>query len=334
MAGELILLTGSTGHIGYHVLIEALSKGYQVRAAVRSEAKFDTIKAAEPTQPYLSQLTHAVVPDIEKSGAFDEAVKDVDYIIHIASPIPRPSDDPEATIIQPAINGTLSVLHSALTQTSIKKVVITASVISVMPDAPTGPFTTDTMPSEPKGPYGNDLSANYAVSKKLAYLRTCDFIATKSPTFSIVNVMPSFLIGPIGLAKSKEDVMDGSNAMIFDPLFGKQNPSGTPSFVAHTADVSFVHVASLDPKIQGHQNLGVSNPLTEDVRWDNAMDIVKKYFPEAVESGLFPLGGSCPSIPIPYDASATERLFGIKFKSFEDMVKDTVGQYVELAKLE
>ena len=40
-----------------------------------------------------SQLSFIVVPDITVPGAFDDAVKGVSYIVHIASPIP--SHEPE-----------------------------------------------------------------------------------------------------------------------------------------------------------------------------------------------------------------------------------------------
>ncbi len=93
MTGELILATGTSGHVGYRTLIEALSKGYKVRAAVRSESKIAEIKAAKSTQPYLEQLTFVIVPNIEKDGAFDEAVKGADYIVHIASPLAQPSGE-------------------------------------------------------------------------------------------------------------------------------------------------------------------------------------------------------------------------------------------------
>lgn len=96
--------------------------------------------------------------------------------------------------------------------------------------------------------------------------------------------------------------------------------------------MAYIHVAVLSDKVTGHQNFGVSNRLTEQTKVDDEIAIVKKHFPKEVESGVFPLGGTTPSVLTPFDASKTEDFFGMKFKSFEEMVKDTVDQYVGLAK--
>ncbi|EXJ88190.1 hypothetical protein A1O1_05120 [Capronia coronata CBS 617.96] len=328
MAGKLILMTGSTGHVGYRTLIEALSKGYKVRAAVRSEAKIAELKAAKPSQPYLDQLSFVIVSDMEKDGVFDEAVKDVDFIVHIASPLPGPSDDHEAAIIQPAIRATLSILHSALKQPSVKRVVITSSVAAVLPpDA--REFTVDNVEPEPQGPYGNPFEA-YMASKKLAYHRTLDFIANEKPIFNIVHIMPSFVVGKNALASSPKDALSGSNAIVMTPVMGQHNPVGMMAAVCHVDDVAFVHIASLEPGIQGNRNFGVNYRGDKPVVWDDAIEIVKKHFPKEVEKGVFPLGGSMKSLPAGFDASQTEEVFGIKFKDFEEQIVSIAGHYAEV----
>ncbi|KAK6366217.1 hypothetical protein LTS17_010723 [Exophiala oligosperma] len=321
MPGGLILLTGGTGHVGYSTLIEALSKGYNVRAAVRSEAKAAEIRASKSTKPYL-------VPNIEENGAFDEAVRGVDYIVHIASPLGKSGLDFDTGIVQPAIRGTLSILHSALQESSIKKVVITSSVVAVLPSEQK-PFTEDNIEPDPQGPYPDTFTA-YIASKKLAYNRTRDFIAHEKPSFDIINVMPTFVIGKNELATTRQAVDNGSNALALAPLLGKQNPTGTPFITCHVDDVAFVHIASLSPEIKGNQNFGVNSIEKTPVQWDDAIDIVKKHFPEAVERGVFPLGGSAKSFPLPFDASKTEKTFGINFKRFEDQIVNLAGYYTAL----
>jgi nucleoside-diphosphate-sugar epimerase len=328
MAGELILLTGGTGHLGFRTLVEALSQGYRVRAAVRSDAKIAEVKAAKSIQPHLDRLSFTLVPNIEKDGAFDEAVKDVDLIIHLASPLAVPSEDDEANIIRPAIRGTLSILYSALKQPTIKRVVITSSVAAVSPAEPK-PFTADNVEPDPVGPYDNAFVA-YTASKKLAYNRTRDFIAKENPHFSVSNVMPTFVIGKNELATTPETVNAGSNGIAMMPLLGIHSPSPMPSFVCHVDDVAFVHVAALKPEVKGNRNFGVNYLGDSPVQWDEAIDIVKKHFPKEVEKGVFPLGGSVPSLPTHFDASKTEQTFGIKFKNYEEAVVNLAGHYAEV----
>lgn len=336
MAGGLILLTGGSGHIGYRTLIEALSKGYKVRAAVRSESKIAQIKAAKSTQPYLDQLSFTIVPDIAKDGAFDEAVQGVDYIVHLASPLAVPSNDHEANIIQPAIRGTLSILYSALKESKVQRVVITSSVAAVGPSSSAGgngpvqPYTADSIQPDPQGPYPNAFAA-YGSSKILAYNRTREFIAKEKPSFTVINIMPTFVIGKNELATTTEAAREGSNRMAMGPLLGSNQGYGPPAAACHIDDVAFVHIAALNPKIEGNQNFGVNYNGAEGIVWDDALDIVKRHFPEAVEKGIFPLGGSQPSVPPPFDASRTEEVFNFKHRNFEEMIVSLAGHYAALS---
>ena len=93
-APKLVLVTGATGFIGFRTLIETLKAGYHVRAAVRDEAGVQKVKAAASTKPYLPQLDFVLVPDILKKDAYFEAVKGVDYVIHLASPTTKVETTP------------------------------------------------------------------------------------------------------------------------------------------------------------------------------------------------------------------------------------------------
>ena len=333
MSGSLVLFTGATGHVGYATLVEALSKGYNIRAAVRSESKAALIKSAKSTQPYLSQLSFVIVPDIEQDGAFDEAVKGVDYIMHVASPLAKPSEDPENDIIRPAIRGTLSVLNSALKEPKIKRVVITASVASISPENKQNPFTADNVEEDPSGPYPSSFVA-YSASKKLAYNRTRDFIAQQAPHFTIINIMPVFVIGKNELATSTKDIDAGSNALALSTLLGRDVPSFMPGSVCHVDDVAFVHVAALDPKIKGNQNFGVNLNVRGTHHWDAAINIIKKHFPNAFEEGIFPFGGRGECQAYAYDTTATEETFNFKHKTYEAMVVSLAGHYIDIARKE
>ena len=338
MSSKLILLTGGTGHVGYATLIEALSKGYSVRAAVRSESKADLIKAAKSTEPYLSQLSFVIVPDIEVDGAFDEGVKGVDYIIHIASPLAKPSEDLEKSIINPAIRGTLSILHSALKEPKIRRAVITASVVSISPANPidaANPYTADNIEQDPTGPYPEPFTA-YSASKKLAYNRTRNFIAERAPHFDVQHVMPTFIIGKNELATTTKEIDAGTNALALSTLLGRDVSSAMPGSVAHVSDVAFVHVAALDEKVKGNQNFGVNylDDLSKPFQWDSAIDIVKKHFPGVIEEGIFPFGGTGASQPFAFDTRATEKTLGFKHKDYEAMVVSVAEWYIKAARNE
>lgn len=126
-------------------MVRLVKAGYNVRTAVRNLAGFEKIKALKSTAPYQSQLEHIIVPDITVPGAYDEAVKGVKFILHIASPFASSdlfTSDYEASYIQPAVRGTVGMLDSAVKAEGVERIVITASVLSIASFAVTG---TDTV---------------------------------------------------------------------------------------------------------------------------------------------------------------------------------------------
>lgn len=72
-------------------------------------------------------MSGVVVPVIEAAGAYDEAVKNVDGIIHVASPVTFDWQDP-SEVIEPAVKGTTGILESAAKfGDKVRRIVITSS---------------------------------------------------------------------------------------------------------------------------------------------------------------------------------------------------------------
>ena len=158
MSGKFILLTGATGHVGFASLVVALSNGYRVRAAIRRESSIPQIKTPKSIQPYLPQLEFIIVPDITVDGAYDEAVKGVDAIVHIASPLVSDAgEDFQAGLVTPAVKGTLSILNSAIKSPSVKRIVITSSVVAIVGPEVFGPGFDRIIPAEDEPPRPTDV---------------------------------------------------------------------------------------------------------------------------------------------------------------------------------
>jgi hypothetical protein len=69
---------------------------------------------------------------MEVEGAYDDVVKDVDIVVHMASPLAGTGgSDNEASYLIPAREGILSMLRSAKKSPSVKRVVITSSSAAV-----------------------------------------------------------------------------------------------------------------------------------------------------------------------------------------------------------
>ena len=338
VASKLVLLTGATGFIGFRTLIETLKAGYRVRAAVRNESGIDRIKAAESTYPYLGQLEFVLVPDILKEDAYYEAVKGVEFVIHLSSPTTNlktiPSEDGyDEALIQPAVRGTINMIKAVSKYSpTTKRVVITASIVSIIewPEMymETGNvFNEQSRTRSISGPF-SDLFAAYGAGKVAALNATEEFVRTQKPHFDINHIGPGFVIGKNELAGTRAEVLAGTNRAALAPVLGiAYGP--TPSTSVFVDDVAKLHVLALDPKIPGGQFfLAVSE--RSNTRWEDSFDIVKKHFPTAVASAVFPLTGTNPTKRLIFDTEYTKRTLGIEFASYEEQVKSVAGHYLEL----
>lgn len=210
---------------------------------------------------------------------------------------------------------------------------ITASLASIIPDftITTGDPATIYSPTSrvrplPTAPWGN-LASAYRAAKTLALAATDRIIEEKKPHFTVVNVMPGYVIGRNELITDADALVSGSNALVLSIVKGFQAPDERPGSVTDLRDVVQIQVASLDEKIV----VGNRSFLLDigHVELDDANDIARKAFPEAVKSGMLPLGGSIKVVWRNIDVSETLEVFG-PLHSYEDMVNRVVGQYLDL----
>lgn len=177
----------------------------------------------------------------------------------------------------------------------------------------------------PKAPYGN-LASAYFSSKTLALDATERFLEEKKPHFSIVSIMPGFVVGRSELVTVAEDLLRSTNKVVLGPVLG-QTSYPRPCEVADVLDVSRIHVESLnEEKVVGNKSFLVHSGK---LAFDDALDIAAKHFPDAVKSGVLPLGGSQPSIFQKIDTSDTVNTFG-PMHTYEEAAVETIGQYLEL----
>lgn len=339
MTGQLVLITGANGHIGFRVVVFALQAGYHVRAAVRSQEKADRILAA-PSIKELNpgkRLSFTFVPDLLQPGAYEEAVEGVDYIIHLASPITNgiSEDKYDTDLIKPAIAGTLGILEAAQKSSTIKRIVITSSVVAMVPwydffEAETGKvFDEQSRTSNPTGPYKSEFEA-YASSKVQAFNATFKFLEETKPRFDVVHVAPSFVIGKDELVTDAADATRGTNGAALAQILGLKQSWTTPSASVHIDDVALAHIKGLEPHIPSNYSLVTQSGGRKGTNWADAIDIVNRNFPKAVAAGILPNDGFAPTKHTIIDASETAKLLDIEFKTFEEQVISVVKHYLHL----
>src|SRR4051812_35713356 len=109
---QTILVTGASGFVATHVVKTFLDAGYNVRATIRDGKKAQQMGSRFQSGVESGALTFSIVPDIGTEGAFDEAVRGVDGVIHTASPFVLNVEDIKRDLLDPAVNGTLNILRS------------------------------------------------------------------------------------------------------------------------------------------------------------------------------------------------------------------------------
>src|SRR6266851_531562 len=98
-----ILVTGGSGFIGAHCILQLLDSGHQVRTTVRSLKREGDVRAmlkeggAEP-----GDRLSFFEADLEKDVGWPEAVDGCEYVLHVASPFPPNIPKNEDELIVPA----------------------------------------------------------------------------------------------------------------------------------------------------------------------------------------------------------------------------------------
>lgn len=95
--GSLVLVTGVSGFIASHTANQFLEAGYRVRGTVRSLNKADWLYKLFDEKYGKGKFEAVEVPDMMADNAFDDAIKGVDGVCHMAS-VMTFSDKPDEVI--------------------------------------------------------------------------------------------------------------------------------------------------------------------------------------------------------------------------------------------
>ncbi|KAJ5698938.1 NAD(P)-binding protein [Penicillium macrosclerotiorum] len=326
MSKPLVFITGATGFIGSQVVASTLKAGYRVRLSIRKPEQEATIRNRYPE--HSNDIEISVIPDLSDRQVFGQALKDVNYIFHLASPMPGQGVDVRRDYVDPAINMTTALLYAALDAKEVKKVIITSSLLSLAPvdailsrNGNVKENTNEIIPvdlsaSFPEGFTGEAL--RYAASKILAHQATRDFLKENSPHYSVATFHPTFVLGDSLIQEKPEDI-DGMNGLFWISLMSDQ-PKIANSWV-HVRDVADAHVKALETESAS----GTEFILARPVSWNNVALFVQKTYP-ALESKLQP--------PIEgewvVETTAADNILKMNWRSEETIVRDVVDQQLSL----
>ncbi|XVE72294.1 hypothetical protein DITRI_Ditri11bG0027800 [Diplodiscus trichospermus] len=259
-AEKVVCVTGASGFIASWIVKLLLQRGYTVKATVRDP------NDAKKTQHLISldgakERLQLFKAELEDEGCFDSRVDGCQGVFHVASPVAFSAADPQAEIIGPAVKGTLNVLKSCAKVASIKRVVMTSSLASVVLNGK--PLTPDVVVDETW--FSDPLLCEegkrwYQLSKTLAEEAACRF--AKDNGIDLVTINPGIVIGPL-----LQPALNGSSGEILN-LTKEEHSVPIPSFTSvDVRDVAFAHIQAFeDPSACGRYCLVERNVPHSEVK--------------------------------------------------------------------
>ncbi|OQO01317.1 hypothetical protein B0A48_12872 [Cryoendolithus antarcticus] len=329
-----VLLTGGSGFIAAHVLDILLERGHSVVTTVRSQEKANKIKDAHPKYGK-DKLDFAIVEDIAQEHAFDKAVVSdppFEIVIHTASPFHFNVKDVQKELLDPAIIGTTGVLKSiAKSAPSVKRVVITSSFASII-NPFEGDWPSHTYSEKDWNPINAEQAvenpaAGYRASKTFAEKAAWDFVEKEKPNFSLATMCPPLVLGPIVHYLNSLDGLNTSNQRIRDIMQGKAKeeiaPTGTYIWV-DVRDLALCHVLAGEKEEAANKRFFITAGYFSN---KEIAQIVGKNYPQ-YEDGLptekTPGGGYPEGGIYKWDNSRVKEVLGVKFRTLEESIVDTV----------
>jgi nucleoside-diphosphate-sugar epimerase len=254
MTQQRVLVTGGSGFIAGHCILQLLERGYLVRTTVRSLGREPEVRSVLSDAGMVNgEALSFVAADLMSDDGWVEAVADCDYVLHVASPVHIEKVQNDDDVIVPARNGTLRVLRAAR-DAGVSRVVLTSAFHAVGFGHPHDDhvFTEDDW-SVLDGP-GVDA---YGKSKILAERAAWEFISSQGGTTELVTILPVAVMGPV-MGKD----ISGSNHIIQRSLDGAM--PGYPHVwvpIVDVRDVAKAHVLAMTtPDAAGQRFLVSGGP--------------------------------------------------------------------------
>lgn len=279
------------------------------------------------------------------------AVRDVDAVIHAATPVLFSDGEPEE-MIRPARDGTINLLNSILScGTPVQRVILTSSVASIFRislEQNEGQIE----PRQPRKLTEDDwneeslalcdmLGVNappldkYMAGKIIAEKAARDFIKVHKDqiTWDVVSLHPSWVFGPAVRPCTDPAHMNLSSKLWFDAVFTDtkaEHLGNSSGGWVDVRDVALAHVRALQRMEAGGERIILS--ADEPFIWNDFNQIANKLKP-TLPALLHPIAPPRPDILsqyfYEYSNDKARDILGIKFRTKEETVRDTFEEWAK-----
>ncbi|KAF4544811.1 Aldehyde reductase [Lasiodiplodia theobromae] len=285
--GATVLVTGVNGFVGSHVADQLLDYGYRVRGSVRDVQKAAWLAELFEQKYGSGRFELFPVKDMVLEGAFDEAVKGVSGVAHVAAVMTMDAD--VETVMNTTVTGTLNALKSAAKEPSVKRVVLTSSSVvvrdmgSYVPERPVAvneyndgalELVRDMPVSWTDRQKGHVV---YTASKVLSEKKAWEWMKEHKPHFGLNTVIPPMILGR-SLSVEKQG-HPGSSGLPVSVFLGKLAGLEFMSqfYFVNVQDVGLLHVAGLvHPDVDGERMFAYAGTYT----FNDWLGLFRKFAPD------------------------------------------------------
>ena len=246
-----VLVTGGSGYVASWIIKKLLEEGLDVNATVRDPSNSKKVGHLTALAKASAGKLKLFKSDLLDSGSFDEPMRDCELVIHTASPFFITGiKNPEEELIRPAKEGTRNILESAKRNPTVKRVVLTSSVVAIHGDnadialAPGGIFTekewniTSSAQHQP-----------YAYSKTIAE-KEAWAISKEQDQWDLLTINPGWILGPS--VSKRKDSMSISTMIQFGDGSYKMGVPELRNGIVDVRDVATSHIkAGYTPEASG-----------------------------------------------------------------------------------
>ncbi|MGY3451253.1 SDR family oxidoreductase [Bradyrhizobium sp. USDA 4353] len=249
-----VLVTGGSGFIAAHTILQLIAAGHRVRATLRNLDRQSEILAMLQrggASDAAAVSFHAA--DLTRDDGWTAAAEGCDYVLHIASPLPDYVPKDENELIVPARDGTLRVLRAAR-DAGVKRVVLTSSFSAVAyGHSPRDRPFDEADWTDLDGP---DVQP-YPKSKTLAERAAWDFLAREGGALELATICPVAVLGPVLSADFSPSIA------LVQALMQGRAPLAPQIYLGlvDVRDVADLHLRAMtDPAARGERFLAVAGP--------------------------------------------------------------------------
>jgi nucleoside-diphosphate-sugar epimerase len=336
-----VLVTGGSGYIASWVVQQLLEQGYKVNATVRNKSKIAKVDHLLNLQKKFTGKLKLYEADLLKEGSFENAMKGCELVIHMASPFKINVKDAQKELLDPALKGTRNLLKQVNETATVKRVVLTSSVVAIYGDAADIKETKKGIFTEADWNTTSSLKHQpYSYSKTLAEKEAWQ-LQKQQNRWDLVVINPSFVMGP-----SLSNRTDGESTDFMIQLLSGSFKAGAPylSFgFVDVRDVAAAHIlAGTKETASGrHITCATSKTMLETAlilrkEFGDQYKLPSKQLPKFLMYLVGPFAGfswkfvrNNIGIPIVFDNTYSKDDLGLVYRDLSDTLKDQVNQLIE-----